>query len=61
MKVVEVEKVEEVKWIGKVTSNDSTPMVYLPKPIREKVSIKRGDYVLLRVVDDKIIIEKLNI
>jgi len=47
--------------IAKVTSNDGTPLVYLPKPIREVLGLEKGVYVKMEVKDGKLIIEPLKI
>ena len=45
----------------KVSSNDSVPLIYLPKDVREILGLEKGVKVLLSVDEDrkKLIIEKL--
>ena len=50
----------EVK-IAKVTSNDSTELIYIPKAIREKLGLRKGRYVKLIVEGKRLIAEPLEL
>jgi AbrB family looped-hinge helix DNA binding protein len=50
----------EVK-IVKVTSNDATELIYLPKSIREKLNLRRGTYVKMTVEGKRLIVEPLQL
>jgi AbrB family looped-hinge helix DNA binding protein len=47
--------------IAKITSNDSTEMIYIPKSIRETLNLRKGTYVILRVKGRKLIVEPLSL
>jgi len=47
--------------VAKVTSNDTTPLIYLPKAIREALSLRKGDYVKLTVENGRLIVEPLKL
>jgi AbrB family looped-hinge helix DNA binding protein len=47
--------------VVKVTSNDSTELIYLPKTIREKLNLRKGTYVKLMVDGKRLIIEPLQL
>jgi AbrB family looped-hinge helix DNA binding protein len=51
----------EVLKVAKVSSNDSTLLVYLPKAVCDALRLKKGSYVVLRIKDKKLVIEPLNI
>ncbi len=45
----------------KVSSNDSVPLIYLPKDIRDILGFEKGDKILLYVDQDckRLVVEKL--
>jgi len=45
--------------VVKVTSNDSTELIYIPKSIREALNLRKGTYVILRVQGRKLVVEPL--
>jgi len=47
--------------VSKVTSNDSWPLIYLPKKVVEKLGFKKGCYVALYTDGKRLIIEKLEL
>ena len=47
--------------VVKVSSNDTVPMIYLPKDIRELLGLKKGTYVVLRVEGQRLIVERLDV
>ena len=47
-----------MKSTVKVQANSRNTWINLPKEIREHLDIKKGDVLLLRVEDGKIIVEK---
>jgi len=51
----------EIVKVSKVTSNDSTELIYIPKQIREALGLKKGTYVIMRVESGRLVIEKLNV
>jgi len=57
---VEGKRRMEVK-IAKVTSNDSTELIYIPKAIREKLGLRKGRYVKLIVEGKRLIAEPLEL
>lgn len=48
----------EVK-IVKVTSNDTTELIYIPKEIRESLKLYKGTYVKMSIEGNRLIIEPL--
>jgi len=42
--------------IVKISSNDSVPMIYLPKNIRKVLKLEKGVYVRLLAKDNKLIV-----
>ncbi|MEM3908277.1 MAG: AbrB/MazE/SpoVT family DNA-binding domain-containing protein [Nitrososphaerota archaeon] len=46
--------------IGKVSSNDSEPMIYIPKAIRKALGLNVGRYVALEVRSGRLIIKPLD-
>jgi AbrB family looped-hinge helix DNA binding protein len=52
--------VQHVKII-KVTSNDHTELIYIPKAVRQALGLKKGIYVKLTVEDGKLIVEPLRL
>jgi AbrB family looped-hinge helix DNA binding protein len=53
-------KMERVK-IAKVTSNDHTEMIYIPKEFREALNLRKGMYVKLFIEGRRLIIEPLEL
>ncbi|MCS7386810.1 MAG: AbrB/MazE/SpoVT family DNA-binding domain-containing protein [archaeon GB-1867-005] len=51
----------EVIRISKVSSNDSVPLIYLPKKAVERIGLRKGDYVVLATDGRRLIIEKLEL
>lgn len=51
---------ERIK-IAKITSNDSTELIYIPKLIREALNLRKGTYVILKVKGRKLIVEPLSV
>lgn len=50
----------ELAHVSKVSSNDTMPLVYLSKAVRERAGIERGDYVVMHVRErGRVIMEKL--
>jgi AbrB family looped-hinge helix DNA binding protein len=47
--------------IVKVTSNDSTELIYIPKSIKEALNLRKGTYVVLKVKGRKLIVEPLSL
>jgi len=47
--------------VVKVTSNDSTELIYIPKSIREKLGLYKGVYVKLTVDGERLILEPLKL
>jgi AbrB family looped-hinge helix DNA binding protein len=47
--------------IVKITSNDSTELIYLPKSIREALNLRKGTYVVLKVKGRRLIVEPLSL
>lgn len=48
--------------IVKVSSNDSVPLIYLPKEVRERLDLEKGDKVIMYINVDgsRLIIEKIS-
>jgi AbrB family looped-hinge helix DNA binding protein len=53
----EMEKVR----IAKITSNDHTEMIYIPKEFREALNLRKGMYVKLFIEGKRLIIEPLEL
>jgi AbrB family looped-hinge helix DNA binding protein len=51
----------EKSLIVKVSSNDSVPLIYIPKEVREALGLIKGVYAKLTVKDNKLIVEKLDL
>jgi len=51
-----MEGTEREDKIVKISSNDSVPMIYLPKKIRQALKLEKGVYVRLLAQDDKLIV-----
>lgn len=47
--------------IVKVTSNDNTEMIYIPKAIRERLGLRKGVYVKLYVDGNRLVVEPLEL
>jgi AbrB family looped-hinge helix DNA binding protein len=47
--------------IAKVTSNDSTELIYIPKEIRQALKLNKGVYVKLTVEGQRLIVEPLEL
>jgi len=47
--------------IVKVTSNDSTELIYIPKSIKEALNLRKGTYVILKVEGGKLVVEPLTL
>jgi AbrB family looped-hinge helix DNA binding protein len=54
------DKMNDIK-IAKITSNDSTELIYIPKSIREALNLRKGTYVVLKVKGRKLIVEPLSL
>jgi len=46
--------------VVKLSGNQTSVFVFIPKPMREMLGLKKGDYVRLRIVEGTIIIEPLS-
>jgi AbrB family looped-hinge helix DNA binding protein len=51
----------EKSIVVKVSSNDSVPLIYIPKEVREALGLLKGVYAKLTIKDGKLIVEKLNL
>jgi AbrB family looped-hinge helix DNA binding protein len=51
----------EKSIVVKVSSNDSVPLIYIPKEVRETLGLMKGTYAKLTIKDGKLVIEKLNL
>jgi AbrB family looped-hinge helix DNA binding protein len=51
----------DMKRIVKVTSNDSTELIYIPKAIREALNLRKGTYVKLIVDGKRLIVEPIQL
>jgi bifunctional DNA-binding transcriptional regulator/antitoxin component of YhaV-PrlF toxin-antitoxin module len=47
--------------VVRVTSNDSTRLIYLPKEVCEVLGLRKGVYVKLRVEEGKLVVEPLRL
>jgi len=47
--------------VSKISSNDSSPLIYLPKEVRRALDLKKGDRVMLYVDphSKRLVIEKV--
>lgn len=57
---MEGEIAENIK-IVKVTSNDTTELIYIPKVIKEMLGLRKGTYVKLIVEGERLIVEPLKL
>jgi len=57
---IEVWEMEEI-IVVKVTSNDGTPLIYIPKAVREALKLYKGTYVKLKIENGKLILEPLKL
>jgi len=51
---------EKIKVV-KVSSNDTSEMIYLPKAIREALKLYKGTYVKLSIEGKRLIVESLEL
>jgi len=56
--IVEVQKMDPLK-IVKISSNDGTPLIYLPKRVRERLNFQKGDNVILYADGNRLVVEKI--
>jgi AbrB family looped-hinge helix DNA binding protein len=47
--------------IVKVTSNDSTELIYIPKAVKQALNLRKGTYVKLSIVGKKLVVEPLEL
>jgi len=56
-------KKEDPPSIVKVSSNDSIPLIYFPKKIRESFGLKKGDYfaIFMDSTEKRLILQKVEL
>lgn len=47
--------------VVRITSNDGTPLIYIPKDVRRALKLEKGTYVKMIIQDNKLIIEPLKL
>jgi hypothetical protein len=54
---------ENRKWLVKVSSNDSIPLIYFPRKLRESFRIRKGDYfaILVDSTEKRLILQKVEL
>ena len=58
---LEVRITAKIKIVRKISSNDSVPILYIPKAIREELKLTKGTYVKLIVEGKRLVVEPLSI
>lgn len=51
---------ENIKVV-KVTSNDTTELIYIPKSVKEKLGLRKGTYVKLIIEGGRLVVEPLKL
>jgi AbrB family looped-hinge helix DNA binding protein len=47
--------------IARITSNDHTELLYIPKAIKERLNLRKGTYVKLYIEGKRLVIEPLEL
>jgi bifunctional DNA-binding transcriptional regulator/antitoxin component of YhaV-PrlF toxin-antitoxin module len=47
--------------IAKISSSDGTPLIYLPKKIREELGLYKGKWVKLFIENNRLVVEPLDL
>jgi len=50
-------------WVVKVSANDSVPLIYFPKEVREIFGIRKGDYLAISIdlAENQLLLKKLKL